>query len=157
MIITLEFMEPVCICIHMYTHVHVIIVVCTSQPDIQMNFPCAVDPLIVDRRYTDTPPHILVSVNALCQDDEYTVTVTFGTRSSGRCVYQQSNISMEIMEVPGSVQFDVPEDLVGDGVEYCSRVVLSSVPRVVGMYVCSTWYQVHVILLCCVVVVYVRT
>ena len=116
---------------HMYSHVHVIIVVCTSQPDIQMNFPCEVDPLIVDCRYTDTPPHILVSVNLLCQDDEYTVTVTFGTRSSGRCVYQQSNISMEIMEVPGSVQFDVPEDLVGDGVQYCSHVVLSNVQGVI--------------------------
>ena len=37
------------------------------------------------------------------------------------------------METP--IQFDIPEDLVGDEVEYCFRVVLRDVQGVVvGMY-----------------------
>ena len=95
-------------------------------------FPCAAVPLTVDRRYNDSSPHILVSVNPLCQEVR-TVTVTFGIRSNGECAYQQSNISKEVMETP--LRFDIPEDLVGDEVEYCSRVVLRDVQGVVvGMY-----------------------
>lgn len=66
-------------------------------------------------------------MNSLCQDDEYSVTVIFGTQPNnmvGDCSYELTNITVKVME-PFS-QINISQDiLLGDGEEYCYRAVLS--------------------------------
>ena len=82
-------------------------------------FPCTAHPLLVDDRgLTSNPPYINVSVNSLCQDDKYIITVQFGVRADGSmdCNFQQNATAINgIVEVPSSIT----------GQEYCYRAVLS--------------------------------
>lgn len=83
--------------------------------------------MVDDSPLTDTPPHILVSVNTLCQDDEYIVAVIFGTRPIGtvKCEFQLPNLTIRIVKPSFDVQIDVPADVVGGtGYEYCYFAVL---------------------------------
>ena len=95
-------------------------------------FSYAVDPLIVnDSHLSDTPSHILVSVNSLCQDDEYTITVIFGTQPTDiamDCDYQIPNVTVKVAKLSNEIAVNVPADILpGDGEEYCYRAVLSDV------------------------------
>ena len=67
-----------------------------------------------------------MSVNGLCQNDQYTVAVTFGTRCEGRmgeCDFQQPNVTRALKQMFEEIK--VPADIVpGDGEEYCYYAVL---------------------------------
>ena len=68
-----------------------------------------------------------MSVNTLCQDDKYTVTVIFGTQPTGteNCAFQSSNITISNVKPSLDVRVDVPEDIVGHtGEEYCYLALL---------------------------------
>ena len=71
--------------------------------------------------------HILlinVSVNSLCQDDEYTIIVQFGVRASGSmgCEFQQN------VTITNGGRAYIPSDItLGPGQEYCYYAVLSNV------------------------------
>ena len=85
-------------------------------------FPCTAQPLLLDDRgLTNSPPYINVSVNSLCQDDNYTITLQFGFRAtrSMDCNFQQKVTAInDIVEVPSDI-------LMVSGQEYCYRAVLS--------------------------------
>lgn len=92
--------------------------------------PYAVNPLIVDDSHlSDTPSHILVSVNSLCQDDEYIIAVIFGTHPTNmayHCEYQLPNIVVKVTKLSNETIVNVPASIVlGDGEEYCYLAVLS--------------------------------
>ena len=58
-------------CFHFVSH----LIQCTAQPL-----------LVNDRGLKSNPPYINVSVNGLCQDENYTITIQFGVRlDSGNC------------------------------------------------------------------------
>ena len=79
-------------------------------------------PLLVDDSgLTSSPPYINISVNSLCQDDEYTITVQFGVRaaSSMDCVFQQN------VTIMNGGKVDVPSDISGQ--EFCYTAVLNNV------------------------------
>ena len=69
-----------------------------------------------------TAPHIIISMNSLCQDVEYTITVQIGVRESDNmsCMIQQNVTIMNRGRV------DVDFTLNG-GQEYCYTAVLSDV------------------------------
>ena len=77
-------------------------------------------------------------MNTLCQDDDYTVTVTFGNQTIGLmdCELEQSSIiTMTIMKSP-ALNFSVPADIIaGEEEEYCYCVELSNDQGVIdGMH-----------------------
>ena len=79
--------------------------------------------LINDSGLNDsTAPHIIVSVNDLCQDDKYTIYVQVGSRASANmnCVFQQN------MNKINRGRVDVDFTLNG-GQEYCYNVELTNV------------------------------
>ena len=82
--------------------------------------------LLNDSHLTEHPPHLLVSVNGLCQDDQYTVSVTFGTQRKGmmgECEFQQPNVTRTLRQM--FEEINVPADIVpGDGEDYCYYAVL---------------------------------
>ena len=59
-------------------------------------FQCTAQPLLVNASgLTSNPPYINVSVNSLCQDDNYSITVEFGVRSGSMgCNFQQNVTAM---------------------------------------------------------------
>ena len=64
-------------------------------------------------------------MNDLCQDDEYGVTVTFGTRKGmmGECEFKQPNVTRTFEQMFEKIE--VPSNIVpGDEEEYCYYVVL---------------------------------
>ena len=80
--------------------------------------------LVDDSGPTSSPPYINISVNNLCQDDEYTITVQFGViaASSMDCVFQQN------VTIMNGGRVDVPSDIsLGNNLEYCYTAVLSKV------------------------------
>ena len=74
-----------------------------------------------DSGLNSSDPHINVSVNSLCQDDMYTITVLFGIRAAGSmgCEFQQN------MTIMNGGKVDVPSDISGQG--FCYTAVLSDV------------------------------
>lgn len=97
-------------------------------------FLCAVDPLLViDSLLDESPPHINVSVNNLCQSDNYTITVRFGTRPVGEmqtCFVQSNTTIKDMVSSPDMEDYErvyVPEDITLDeNEEYCYIAVLSA-------------------------------
>ena len=77
--------------------------------------------LVNDSGLTSSPSYINISVNSLCQDDQYTITVQFGVRaaSSMDCVFQQN------VTIMNGGKVDVPSDMSGQ--EFCYTAVLSNV------------------------------
>ena len=63
--------------------------------------------LVNDSGLNSSVPHINVSVNSLCQDDEYTITVQFGIRASGSvgCEFQQN------VTIMNGGRVDIPSDI----------------------------------------------
>ena len=85
-------------------------------------------PILVDDSglTSSQSPYINISVNSLCQDDEYTINVQFGVRaaSSMDCVFQQN------VTIINGGRVDVPSDIsLGNNLEYCYTAVLSKVAR----------------------------
>ena len=81
------------------------------------SLPCTAHSLLVDDSgLTSSPPYINVSVNSLCQDDNYTITVELGVRIDMVCFFLE-NVTAEngTAEVPSNMS----------QVEYCYRAVLS--------------------------------
>ena len=80
-------------------------------------FQCTAHPLLVnDSGLTSNPPYINASVNSLCQDDNYSITVEFGVRSGSMgCTFQQNVTAMNgTAEAPSNISH-------GD---HCYRAVL---------------------------------
>ena len=131
--------------IHVYLHVCIIIVLLLLTRNlIYFHTPhYTVNPLLVDDSLLiDTiNPRILVSVSPLCQDDEYEVTVSFGTRPIGaeNCSCQHSVTRDEQMasSTGGQIgwEIDVPDDTTRDtDEEYCfCHVVLCNAQGVVDV------------------------
>ena len=83
------------------------------------SLPCTAHSLLVDDSgLTSSPPYINVSVNSLCQDDNYTITVQFGVRAAGS---MNCNLQQNVTAINGSTK--VPSKFPGQ--EYCYRAVLS--------------------------------
>ena len=103
--------------------------------------------LINDNGLNDgTTPHIIVSVNDLCQDDKYTIYVQVGSRASANisCVFQQN------MTVTNGGRVDVDFTLNG-GQEYCYNAELTNVEgnttATPSTCVCSTTVCLYVFVL----------
>ena len=79
--------------------------------------------LINDSGLNDgTAPHIIISVNSLCQDDEYTIYVQFGRRASDNSCVVQQNVT-----IMNGGKVNVPSDVTNGGGQYCYTAVLSNV------------------------------
>ena len=107
--------------------------------------------LVDESGLNSSPPYINISVNSLCQDDEYTITVQFGVRaaSSMDCVFQQN------VTIINGGRVDVPSDIsLGNNLEYCYTAVLSKVAR---DNTPSTRTYVYRIVLCVCVYLYYDT
>ena len=82
--------------------------------------------LVDDSGLNSSDPHINISVNSLCQDDMYTITVQFGVRAVGYmgCEFQQN------VTIMNGGRVDVPSDIImlhQFGQKYCYIAVLSDV------------------------------
>ena len=126
-----------------------------------MYYSCTANPVVVDDTpLTDTPPHILVYMNTLCQDDEHVITVLFGTRPIGmmmECAFQQLSVLTDKDMVPttiepGGWQIYVPENIVLDeGEEYCYRVLLGAFQGVIDVQEGIDGKPHFLMLFCCTV------
>ena len=103
------------------------IISCQWQISVPPSLTFTARPLLIDNSgLTSSPPHINVSVNSLCQRDEYTITVQFGVRAvrSMGCDFQQN------VTIMNGGKVDVPSDIIilrQPEQEYCYTAVLSDV------------------------------
>ena len=68
-----------------------------------------------------TAPHIIVSVNSLCQNVKYTITVQIGVRASDNSCEAQQNVT-----VMNGGRVNIPSNIARGGGQYCYTAVLSN-------------------------------